>query len=85
MEIEIVREYYSNGQLKFERGLLNGLWHGMNTEYRSNGEFWYSCHCKNGRYFGIYKQFHYMVKGLCLIKQFKNGQHGTQVEFIYGN
>ena len=83
-ETEIKTNYYSNGQLRYERPFLNGRSHGIMKGWWDNGNIQYIYLRVNGQTQGMVQRWN--EDGIRnWISQCKNhNQHGSKIGFKYG-
>jgi len=83
MENEIKREYWPNGNLCYERSYVNGVRHGLQKWYHSNGQLGDQCHMKDGQFHGMDQNW-WRDEKINYVNQWKNDDfNGPEIVFYY--
>ena len=83
---EVKLEYHSNGQLMYEHQTVNGICHGFQKGWYSNGNQYSIYFMLNGQWHGTNEYFNYRYSTRSQIIQHKNfNRHGSFIEFRYWN
>jgi antitoxin component YwqK of YwqJK toxin-antitoxin module len=83
MKEEIKRNYWSNGQLRYEAPYLNGKIHGLAKFWYSDKQLMYEISHKNGLRHGLEKWW-WSNRQLYYEVPYKNNlRHGAKIEFEY--
>lgn len=83
--IEIIKEYWPNGNVRYEDSYLNNIRNGIQKHYFYDGSLSYIHHMKNNQHYGMNQSWNFDSKRL-FIQNWKNGEgNGPKILFYYEN
>jgi antitoxin component YwqK of YwqJK toxin-antitoxin module len=83
MKVETRKDYWKNGNLKYEYSFVNNVRHGLQKWYYDNGQLRRQYHMKNGQCYGICQSFLHDGIRDCVQKRKNDQRNGPEIIFNY--